>query len=246
MLSRPWRRPLIAPQLECPQTMMSRTSSKPTANSMAAASDSSPTERPSGAAGETMLPGLRTTNRSPGSVEANTLIATRVSEQAMKSTSGFWPSARRAKVSRAMGRTRLRKSTMPWTSLRIPWLLRRRATYQPAAETSSGLHLRCKQIDLLDLGRLRQELARALHQRGGDRAVEVRLPALFVGKRIENAELRGSEAQREPHRRLRLGLGGGKGSGEELLQLAFLAWLGAKTDEQRDLGHGSSSIISRR
>src|SRR6266850_2239462 len=126
MLSRPWRRPLIAPQLECPQTMMSRTSSKPTANSMAAASDSSPTESPSGAAGETMLPGLRTTKRSPGSVEANTLIATRLSEQAMKSTSGFCPSASRAKVSRAMGRTRLRKSTMPWTSLRIPWLPQRK------------------------------------------------------------------------------------------------------------------------
>src|SRR5882762_1869145 len=227
--------------------MMSRTSSWPTANSMAAASDSSPTESPSGAAGETMLPGLRTTNRSPGSVEANTLIATRLSEQAMKSTSGFWPSASRAKVSRAMGRTRLRKSTMPWTSLRIPWLPQTTRNHtSPAAPPFSGLHLRGEQVDLLDPGRLQQELARALHQRGGDGAVEVRLPALFVGKRIENAELRGSEAQREPHRRLRLGLGGGKGSGEELLQLVFLAWLGAKTNEQRDLGHGSSSIISRR
>ena len=109
----------MAPHEEWPQTMASRTFSWRMANSMAAPSDSSAIEWPSAAAGETMLPGLRTTKRSPGSVEANTLIATRLSEHAMKSTSGLWPSASRAKVSRALGRSRLRKSTIPWTSLRI-------------------------------------------------------------------------------------------------------------------------------
>ncbi len=66
---------------------------------MAAASDSSESDFPSGPAGDTRFPGLRTTNRSPGSVEAKTLACTRLSEQAMYSASGFWRRARRENVS---------------------------------------------------------------------------------------------------------------------------------------------------
>ena len=46
-----------------------------------------------------MLPTLRTTKVSPGSVEPNTFTATRLSEQTTRSTSGRWPSARCANAS---------------------------------------------------------------------------------------------------------------------------------------------------
>ena len=46
--------------------------------------------------------------------------------------------------------------------------------------------LRGEQVHLLDLRRLREELPRLRHQRGGDGAVEVRLPAGVVRERVED------------------------------------------------------------
>src|SRR5579859_845430 len=62
------------------------------------------------------FPTFRITNRSPGSVDANRLGTTRLSEHAMKSVSGRWPNASSAKVSLTLGLTFLRKSTMPLSS----------------------------------------------------------------------------------------------------------------------------------
>ena len=92
---------------------MSLTPKKPAANSTAAPTEFSWLSLLSGG---TMLPTLRSTNKSPGSVEANRLGTTRLSEQAMNRQSGEWLSARCAKRSRYAGRTRSWKSRMPSSS----------------------------------------------------------------------------------------------------------------------------------
>src|SRR5437868_1684636 len=107
-----------------------------------------------------------------------------------------------------------------------------------ASSFTSGDDLRREQVHLLDPRRLGEQLLRVLHQGGRDRTGEVRLAPLVVGERVEDPELAGPEAQREPDRRLALALGCGKSSFEELRYLRFLPGLGAQTDQQGNSNHG--------
>jgi hypothetical protein len=87
----------MAPHSECPQTTTSRIGRALSANSIAAGTEC-PARAPADANGGTRFPTLRTTNRSPGSADANTFGATRLSEHAISSASGRWPSASAANV----------------------------------------------------------------------------------------------------------------------------------------------------
>src|SRR5437773_2256370 len=84
----------MAPHSECPHTMISDTFKENKENSIAAGTVLSLSLQEQGGM---RLPMLRTTNRSPGSVEANRLGTTRLSEHPIKSTSGFCPKAKFAK-----------------------------------------------------------------------------------------------------------------------------------------------------
>src|SRR5205807_10579845 len=55
-------------------------------------------------------------------------------------------------------------------------------------------------VERLDLGRLRQQLARLGHERLRDRPVQMRLTARLVGEDVEDAERRRTEPHREPGR----------------------------------------------
>jgi thiol-disulfide isomerase/thioredoxin len=70
-------------------------------------------------------------------------------------------------------------------------------------------------VHFLDDRRLRQELGRVRHQRSGDAARQVCLPAILIWEGIENAERRRPKADGEPHRRGRLGFDEGQPSPQE-------------------------------
>ena len=96
-VSMPATRACIAPQSEWPHTMMFETLSVERENSIAAGTLLSSSV---GVGGGTRLPIFRMTKRSPGFVDANRFGTTRLSEQAIKRASGFWPRASLAKSSR--------------------------------------------------------------------------------------------------------------------------------------------------
>lgn len=75
----------MAPQPECPQTVMQLTRRISTAYSIAAATESQAASAPDGGGGGTRLPMLRTVNRSPGLLEVIMLVTSRESAQARKS-----------------------------------------------------------------------------------------------------------------------------------------------------------------
>ncbi len=72
----------MAPQPECPHTVMDRTFRMSTAYSIAAATESSPLSSPGSG---TRLPTLRTTKRSPGPLEVIIDVTTRESAQVRNS-----------------------------------------------------------------------------------------------------------------------------------------------------------------
>ena len=91
-------------------------------------------------------------------------------------------------------------------------------------------------VDLVDLGVRREQLVGAVHQFGGDLPVEVGLSPLLVGERIEDAERGLVEPEREPRRRLLLGLRGRKRGFEELGDLLGLLRLRFEAGLQRVFG----------
>src|SRR5262245_59521115 len=64
--------------------------------------------------------------------------------------------------------------------------------------------LRRQHVDLLDRGRLGEEVAGFSHEGRGDAAGEVGLAAGLVGEGVEDAEGRGPQAEGEPGDRCRL------------------------------------------
>ena len=103
----------MAPQWVWPHTMMSDTARASTAYSMVPAS---PEGMPHGG---TMLPALRTMNRSPGSVCVIRFGTIRESEQVMKSASGSCRSTSRRKRSRCAPNMPRWKRLMPSTRFRM-------------------------------------------------------------------------------------------------------------------------------
>src|SRR5689334_22283471 len=100
----------MAPHSEWPQMMISDTFKENIENSMAAATLFSCVLQEQGGI---KLPILRTTNKSPGSVDAKRLGTTRLSEHPIKSTSGFCPSASCAKRARLSSVRLFLNSTIP-------------------------------------------------------------------------------------------------------------------------------------
>ncbi len=91
----------MAPQPECPHTVIDLTRSTSTAYSIAAATESSPLSSPGGG---TRLPTFRTTNRSPGPLDVIIDVTSRESAQVRKSCEGRCPSlASRASSPRTRG-----------------------------------------------------------------------------------------------------------------------------------------------
>src|SRR5438477_2672511 len=87
-------------------------------------------------------------------------------------------------------------------------------------------------VELLDGGRLRQEVGRLRHERGGNLPRKVRLAACIVGEGIENAERGWPEADREPGRRGRLPLYDGKPATEKALDLLLLSGFRLQSNQQ--------------
>src|SRR3954447_26160990 len=92
-------------------------------------------------------------------------------------------------------------------------------------------------VDALDCGILSQQLRRLLHEPGGDLAREMRLARFVVWERVEDAERRRAEAQREPQRRAVLRVDDVQRAAEECLDLLLAAGLGFQAYEQRSSDH---------
>nr|WP_155798687.1 IS21 family transposase [Sorangium cellulosum] len=106
-----------------------------------------------------------------------------------------------------------------------------------ATKAGAALRLRGDDADALDDRRRREQLGRPGHQRRCDGALEVRLTAVLVGERVEDAEGRRAEPQGEPVDGLPLLDGEADGAAEEGLDLGLLAGPGLDPNQER-AGHG--------
>src|ERR1700677_2092799 len=96
-----------------------------------------------------------------------------------------------------------------------------------------------EKIDFLDRGRSRQQLAGLGHERRGDGAAEMGLPARLVSEGVKDAKRARAKLKREPQRRRRLTLRQRQGALEERLERSFLSRLGFKAYIQCKFHHGS-------
>src|SRR5579862_1713538 len=111
------------------------------------------------------------------------------------------------------------------------------ATHPAPSATWSMSNLRCKNVDLLDLGRLGEKLRRLGHQGRGDPTGEVRATRGIVIECIEYAKRRGTEAQGKPQRRRCFLVGEREAGVEKFRNLVFFAGLRLEPNEQSDLDH---------
>src|SRR6188472_3440423 len=88
-------------------------------------------------------------------------------------------------------------------------------------------------VDALDRGLLGQQLGRLLLEPGGVLAREVRLARVLIGERVEDAERRRADAQREPQGRAVLRVDDVQRAAQESLDLLLAAGLGLQAYEQR-------------
>src|SRR5690242_18376749 len=93
-------------------------------------------------------------------------------------------------------------------------------------------------VDGLNVGGRRKQLIRPLHQRSGDRAVQMSLAPRCIGKNVNNPQSRGPDLDGEPGGRLGLGLRKRQGAGKKRGELVFLAWFSLQCDQQSDRDHG--------
>src|SRR5271163_719824 len=94
-------------------------------------------------------------------------------------------------------------------------------------------------VDFLDRGRNRQQLVGLGHERRGDGAAEMGLPARLVGESVKDAKRARAELKREPHGRRRLTLRQRQGAFEKRLEGRFLSRLGFKAYIQCEFYHWS-------
>src|SRR5690242_10062472 len=92
-------------------------------------------------------------------------------------------------------------------------------------------------VDGLNVGGRRKQLIRPLHQRSGDRAVQMSLAPRCIGKNVNNPQGRGPDLDGEPGGRLGLGLRKRQGVGKKRGELVFLAWFSLQRDQQSDRDH---------
>src|SRR5262249_32424817 len=97
--------------------------------------------------------------------------------------------------------------------------------------------LRTQNLERLDGRGPGKQFGRLRHERLGDRTLQMRLPSVFVGKRVENAERSPPQAQSEPEGRCGLLFCQRRPGFQELCDFVFLAGLGFQSCEQSDLVH---------
>src|SRR5262249_1183209 len=90
-----------------------------------------------------------------------------------------------------------------------------------------------KDVGSLNGGRLRKKLRGFRPERRSDAAREMRLPPISVWKGVEDAEGRGSRADREPHGWRRLLLGNEQAAAEEALDFRLFSRFRLHSNEQR-------------
>jgi AcrR family transcriptional regulator len=101
--------------------------------------------------------------------------------------------------------------------------------WQRFSAPTGGL-LRGEDVDGLDVRVLGQQVGGVLAEGGGDRAVQVGLPPVLAGERVENAVGGVAELERVPGDRAGLGKGQWLGLGQEGAEFLGLARLGFQDD----------------
>ena len=112
----------------------------------------------------------------------------------------------------------------------------------PIANARIARSLRGEDVGHLNVRVFGQQARAGLAERGGDRAVQVRLPPGLVAEGVENAEGGVAEFEGVPGDRAGLGRSQRLGVGQEGGELVFLARLGLEDNEQSSVDAHESSF----